>query len=279
MIFSFALLHEATFSWTHFDIHPSVLIGCIIFSALYYAAAGPLRSKFPDSEPVEGWRVGCFATGTLILFFSLNGPLHDLSDNFLFSAHMVQHLLLALFVPSFWLLGTPAWMLRPLFHNPATGAVLRFATSPLIAFAIYNIVFCGWHLPGPYEYALEHHNVHILQHLMFIASAVLMWWPAIDPIPEMETLQSPLRLLYLFAMGIPMSIVAALITLSDKLLYPFYGAQPRIFALTPLDDQQLGGLIMWIPGSLVFWVAISIIYFRWAAQEDLEESTVYVKLT
>jgi putative membrane protein len=277
-LFTIVPLQAEVFSWTHFDVHPSVLIGCIIFSGLYYAVAGPWRAKFPGSEPVEHWRVACFATGTLVLFFSLNGPLHDLSDNYLFSAHMVQHLLLALVVPPFWLLGTPDWMLRPLFRNRFAGPILRFATSPLIAFGIYNVIFCGWHLPAPYQYALTHHNVHIFQHLMFIASAVLMWWPAVDPLPEATRLQSPMRLLYLFAMGIPMSIVAAMITLSDALLYPFYSLQPRIFSLSPLDDQQLGGLIMWIPGGLVFWVAISIIYFRWASREDLEEPA-YLRVT
>ena len=94
-----------------------------------------------------------------------------------------------------------------------------------------------------------------------------------------RALQSPMRLLYLFGMGIPMSIVAAMITLSDALLYPFYSLQPRIFSLTPLDDQQLGGLIMWIPGGLVFWVAISIIYFRWAERGRNVRSRCILRVT
>jgi putative membrane protein len=268
-----AVLHgETGFSWTRWDIHPSVLIGCTLFAGLYLAVVGPLRHRFEGSEPVSGWRRASFLSGVLILFAALNGPLHELSDNYLFSAHMVQHLLLTLFAAPLWIIGAPAWMLRPLLRGRVPAAILAKLTSPLIAFAVYNIVFAGWHIPGMYNYALENHDAHIVQHLMFIAAAVMMWWPAINPLPELRDLQSPIRLLYLFAIGIPMSIISALITLSGSVLYTFYDAQPRVFSLTSLDDQQLGGLIMWIPGGMVFWVAISIIYFRWARQEEQEQT-------
>jgi putative membrane protein len=148
---------------------------------------------------------------------------------------------------------------------------LRFATSPLVAFGIYNVVFAGWHMPVFYNYALEHHSVHIVQHLMFMAAAVLMWWPVIDPLPELARLTPPTRMLYLFALGIPMSIVSALITLSENVLYPWYAAAPRLFALTALDDQQMGGLIMWVPGMMVYWAAITILFFRWSSREESEE--------
>jgi putative membrane protein len=210
--------------------------------------------------------------GTVILFLSLNGPLHDLSDNFLFSAHMVQHLIITLIVPPLWLMGLPSWSLRPLLKHRAVLATARALTGPLVAFALYNVVFVGWHFPGAYNWALTNHNAHILQHIMFIAAAVAMWWPVVSPVPELDRIQTPVRMLYLFALGIPMSIVSAIITLAQHAMYPWYVSAPRVFELlSPLDDQQLGGLIMWVPGMLVFWIAITIIFFRWSNREEREE--------
>jgi putative membrane protein len=108
--------------------------------------------------------------------------------------------------------------------------------------------------------------------MMFIASATLMWWPVVDPIPELVRLQTPVRLLYMAALGIPMSIVSAIITFAEQAMYPWYEAAPRIFAtLSAADDQQLGGVIMWVPGMLVFWIALTIVFFRWSRREEREE--------
>ncbi|NLG62345.1 MAG: cytochrome c oxidase assembly protein, partial [Candidatus Cloacimonetes bacterium] len=151
-------------------------------------------------------------------------------------------------------------------------AAAAFLVHPLVAFAIYNVVFTGWHFPRFYNWALEDHNVHIVQHLMFMAAAVIMWWPVVNPVPELRPTATPIRLLYLFALGIPMSIVSAIITLSNVVLYPFYEAAPRVFeSLGALEDQQLGGLIMWVPGAIVFWGAISIVFLRWAKREERED--------
>ena len=114
---------------------------------------------------------------------------------------------------------------------------------------------------------MRNHDLHILQHLTFMASAVLMWWPLLSPLPEVPRISYPAQMLYLFMLGIPMSVVGALIALSERLLYPFYLEVPRLWDLTPLVDQQLGGLIMWVPGGLVFWIVMTVVWFRWAARE------------
>lgn len=269
------LLHGGAFSWTAFAVHPSTVIGTAAFTGLYLWAIGPARRRW-ELSPVgaEAWRIWCFLTGSALLLVSLNGPLHDLSDNYLFSAHMVQHLVLTLIIPPLWLLGIPDWLVRAAIRPPAVRAVARALTNPLLAFFVYNIVVIGWHMPSVYERALEQHDVHILEHLMFIASAVMLWWPAVDPSPELSRMGPPMRLFYLFCVGIPMSVVAALVTMSDTVLYPWYAVQPRVPGLlnmSPIDDQRLGGLIMWVPGGLSWWVAISIIYFRWARREDAIE--------
>jgi len=268
-----AVLHDPVeFSWTTFSVHPSTLIGCLLLATLYVWGVAVYRRRLGPTAKVSPGRVVSFLSGVAVLFLSLNGPLHDLSDNFLFSAHMVQHMLLSLAVPPLLLAGTPAWLLRPLLRHPTIAWWARALTLPLVAFAIYNVVFIGWHIPVFYNWALVNHDIHIVQHLTFIAVSMLLWWPICGPLPELTKSPGPLQVVYLFAFGIPMSIVAALITLSKRVLYPFYEAAPRVWNLSPLDDQQLGGLIMWVPGGIVVWIAITVVFFRWANREERLEA-------
>jgi putative membrane protein len=265
-----ALLHPGApdFSWTRFTTHPSILIGCLTFAGLYLLAVGPLRRKYGWADEIPRSRIAWFMSGVAVMFVALNGPIHDLGDNYLFSAHMIQHLIITLIMPPLLLIGTPAWLYRPLLKRRWAWTTARVVTAPLVAFAIYNVVLAGWHLPTFYMWALQDHNVHIVQHLMFMAAAVICWWPAINPVPELTRLQPPIRLLYLFALGIPMSIISAMITLHGEVLYPWYAEAPRVFEnLSAIDDQQLGGLIMWIPGMMVYWIAITVLFFRWSSSE------------
>jgi putative membrane protein len=265
-----AVLHGGEFSWTRFEVHISTLIGCVLWVAAYYHII--VRWRPEGAAKVEPVQQLSFVGGTVLLFLSLNGPLHDLSDNFLFSAHMVQHLIITLIVPPLWLMGLPEWAFRPLFRSGTVLLVARMLTGPLAAYAIYNLVFIGWHFPQMYNWALVNHNAHILQHMMFIGAATLMWWPVVDPVPELERLQTPVRLLYMAALGIPMSIVSAIITFAEQVMYPWYEAAPRVFeGLSATDDQQLGGVIMWVPGMIVFWIALTIVFFRWSRREEREE--------
>lgn len=273
MVATLAVLHGgADFSWTRWELHPSILVGCGLLLLGYTALIGPLRRRYGWGPPVADSKVLCFLSAIALIFLSLNGPLHDLSDNFLFSAHMIQHMLIMLIMPPLLLLGLPSWILTPLLRRRPVYVTARVITNPLIAFGIYNAVFAGWHFPQFYNWALVNHDVHIVQHLMFMAAATIMWWPVVNPAPELKRLNTPVRLLYLFALGIPMSIVSAIITLNDRVMYPFYNEAPRVFPLlSPLDDQQLGGLIMWVPGAIIFWGAITIIFLRWARREERDE--------
>jgi putative membrane protein len=251
-----ALLHAgASFTLTSFSIHWSTVIGLAVLACLY-----EWRARAADGQPVR--RSG-FYLGIATIFLSLNGPLHDLSDYYLFSAHMVQHLILTLVVPPLLIVGTPGWMLRPALENRFLARVARVLTRPMICFAVFNVVLAAWHLPVLYNYAMAHHGVHIVQHLMFMAAAVMLWWPVLSQLPELPRLSYPMQMLYLFLTSIPMSIVAVYITYSSALLYPAYAGASRVLPLTPMEDQLLGGLIMWIPGGLVFFGVITVIFFRW----------------
>jgi putative membrane protein len=245
--------------WRHWDLHPSVLIGLVLLGGLYVSWGG-LRARRRQ--------VASFAGALLVLGVALNGPLHNLSDSYLFSAHMVQHLVLTLVFPPLLLYGTPAWVVRPLLTPRWVTHLAQWATRPLAAGAIFSVPITLWHFPQFYEAALEHHPLHIVQHLVFLATAVIMWWPLLSPVPELPRANYLAQLLYLFALGLPMSLVGALITLSESPLYPFYVAAPRVSGLTPVADQQLGGLFMWVVGTLYLWIAAGVVWFRWVLHEE-----------
>ena len=246
-------------AWQRWDWHPSVVIGLALLGGLYVYLGGLAAPR---------WRGLAFGAALVVLGVALNGPLHNLSDGYLFSAHMVQHLALTLVFPPLLLYGTPAWVVRPLLGSAWVLRVARRATRPLAAGALFSAPITLWHVPQFYEAALEHHPLHIVQHLVFMATAVIMWWPILSPVPELPRASYPTQLIYLFALGLPMSLAGALITLSERVLYPFYAAAPRVSGLTPLADQQLGGLLMWVVGAIYLWVAASVVWFRWSAREE-----------
>ncbi len=262
-----ALLHVgARVSLKSFSVHPSTVIGIIALAFLYEWAA---RRYVPADSPRQPRRL-VFHGALVLMFFSLNGWLHDLSDAYLFSAHMVQHLLLALVVAPLMLMGVTGEMLRPALSVRGVAPVARWLTKPLHCFAIFNVTIAAWHLPPLYNYALAHHPVHIGQHLMFLAASVIMWWPVLSPLPELPRLNYPGQMLYLFLMSIPMAIVAVYIAYADEVLYPLYASAPRVWGITPMNDQMIGGLIMWIPGGFFFYAIVSVVFFRWQQRDGVE---------
>ncbi len=265
MPLAYALLHPFTqFSWLKWSIHPSTVIGLAVLGIVYLWRA----SQASPDERVSGWRKLSFFSALFVIFASLNGPLHDLSDNYLFSGHMVQHLLLTMLMPPLLIAGIAGWMLRPLLGNRVIRAIATRVTRPIACFIIFNIVIAGWHIPAMYNAAMESHDIHIVEHLMFMAAAVLMWWPLTSPLPELPRLAYPGQMLYCFLMMIPMSVVAVYITMADTVLYPFYSSAPRIMKLSPMEDQLLGGLIMWVPGGILFMIIMTVVFFKWAARGE-----------
>ena len=258
-----ALLHPiANLSWWRWSIHPSTVIGIAALGALYIWASRKLRA-----QPTRAQKL-FFFSGLLLMFASLNGPIHDLSDDYLFSAHMVQHLLLTLAVPPLLLAGVPGWMLRPVLSRPRIAPIARFFTRAPICFVVFTIVIAVWHLPPFYNAAMANHSLHILEHLMFMAAAVLMWWPLMSQLPEFPRLAYPGQMLYSFLLSIPMSIVAVYIAMADHVLYPAYSGTPRVLPLSPLEDQLLGALIMWIPGGIIFIIIMTVVFFKWNARGE-----------
>ena len=249
-------------AWQRWDVHPSVAVGLVLLGGLYVLLGGLAAPRR---------RVAAFAGSLCVLLGALNGPLHELSDRYLFSAHMGQHLVLTLLFPPLFLYGLPAGVVRRVIRPGWLRALAARLVRPVPAATIFTVPVVLWHLPVFYEAAMRHHGLHVVQHLVFLVTSVVMWWPVLSPLPELPRASYPGQLLYLFLLGIPMSVVGALITLAAAPLYPFYVAAPRVWGLSPLDDQQIGGLMMWVPGGLVFWVVMTVVWFRWSAREEQGE--------
>lgn len=253
--------------------HPSVVIGFGLWTIAYVFATGNLRRKHNWGKAPSQLRQILFHCGTLIGLFALVSPLDALGDEYLFSAHMTQHLLLMFATAPLWTLGLPAWLMD-LIIPPAPGKYWQWITRPLPAFTIFVGTMTVWHVPALYNLALGNEGLHIFEHLTFIGAALIGWWPiAASDSP----VAPPAQMLYLFLLGIPGTALAALLTFSSASLYPFYSEAPRLFGLSVLDDQHLGGLLMWIPMHMVLFLAFCLIFFKWFNNENNSFETVYQK--
>jgi putative membrane protein len=249
---------------------PSVVLGSLLLGGGYLYTIGWGRPRFYGAEPLSRWRIAAFLGGLGMLFLALASPLDALSDRYLLSAHMVQHLIMTLVMPPLLLLGTPGWLLRPLLRSYVFAPVLRLWTRPLPAFLVFNLVFAFAHFPVIYNFTLTDERAHIAQHLIFMATAVVTWWPILSPLKELPGLPYSLQMLYVFLQTIPGALVGAFITLSDGVLYATYAAAPRVTVLSAHSDQQLAGLIMWLGSWALFFVVLTIVFFVWANREQVQ---------
>ncbi len=256
----------------------SVLLGCGLLAALHLLALGPLRRRLgaPNGR-FESGRAATFLAGLVVVLVSLDGPLHDLSDLYLFSTHMVQHLLLAQVFPPLFILGIPPWLWRRMLESRPFARLWNTFGAVPAGFVLYIIVFSIWHVPVLYNLMMREHGFHIVMHLMVMATAVLMWWPVAGGDAVERPLNPGGQMLYLFLLGIPMMAVAAPITFAARPLYDWYTFAPRLWGMSAVDDQRLGGLIMWVPGGLFYWGVMSVVYFRWAAREGRSDDPLVIR--
>jgi putative membrane protein len=236
---------------------------------LYLLCVGPYRNRFVDSRPVPRARQVAFGGGILVAFIALATPLDVLADEYLFTAHMVQHLLLTLVVAPLLLAGTPGWLFRQMLHSTRLTGFFRWARHPLVAFFSFNIVFALAHIPAFYELTLAVEPLHALEHVVFVGTAMLMWMPVLSPVPDIAAPYPALgQVLYLFLQTVPASLVGVLLSATSTPYYPTYVLAPRVSSLSPLEDQQLGGLIMWVGTGVYFLIATGVVFFVWASREE-----------
>ncbi len=250
---------------------PSIILGLIVLYGGYLLIATRWRDRFHDSRPLTSGQLTAFTSGIVILFLALLSPLDRLGDEYWFTAHMTQHLLLTLVAPPLLLAGIPGWMFEPLREHRTTLQVARFLSNAYVGFIAFNFVFAIWHVPTLYDGTLTSEPLHILEHLMFIGTALMTWMPILSPTQLLPRLSPPTQVLYLFLQSLPPTVLGAIICFAPDPLYSFYVIAPRIWGLSVMNDQLYAGLIMWIGGSLIWLLALTIVFFNWFnRQEPLE---------
>lgn len=256
---------------------PLVLVGVGTAATLY--ARGWRRSRLPR------WRVLCFASGLTIVVVALESPIGTY-DQQLFVMHMIEHMLLILGAAPLLLLGAPlvpmlwglpeqerrgvARLLGPQSYLSQAGTAL---TSPVVALGIFLTTFAAWHVPFLYDAAQARSVVHYTEHFMFFSAALLFWWPVIHPTGGARRLSRVASVLYFAPPMVVGTLIGALLTFAPRPLYATYAIAPRLTTLSPIEDQQLAGLVMWIPSGLVFAAAVlSQIALALREEDDLESA-------
>ena len=262
------------FDWlAAWNWEPSVLIGLFAICSAYFASIGPLRHRFQNSTPPSPRQITFFLTGAACIFVALVSPIDFIGDHYLFSFHMTQHLLLTLIMPPILLLGIPGWMLDPYLRYRFIYSFARYLTSAIPALLLFNFLFGFYHLPALYDLTLRNEIVHLIVHLLLMLTAIITWMPICSPTNELPRLPHSAQILYLFVAAIPPTILGAIITFSESVLYPTYLAAPRLFGFSALEDQQYAGLVMWIPGAGIYFFALTLIFFKWFNHsESIEQS-------
>ena len=238
--------------------NPTVYIGLIALGAAYTYLAR--RTQTTRGQAVY------FGLGLVTLWLALETPIDTVSDYYLDSVHMAQHVLLAFVAPPLMLLGASPGMAAGLARIPG----VRATTEPVPAQLISGVIMLGWHIPALYNSTLYSEPLHITEHVMFIASGVILWWPIIGATSQQARWQlSPIgKLLYMLAATLPQDAVALAFQFSRTPFYDFYVRAPRLVeSLTPVVDQTVAGAVLMVAGKLTFAIAAITVFARWFGAE------------
>jgi putative membrane protein len=252
---------------TAWDFDPQVIIGCVVLSGSYLYFR---RAKF-DAQCIY------FLLGILTLFLALCSPVDAVGEDYLFSVHMVQHMMLGTIAPVLLVAGIPESFVRAWLKIPFVASLERILSYPVLALFVANATFWVWHLPYLYNLTLENDTVHICEHLMFIVTGTMLWWPVFKPIPETR-LKPMSALIYLGLAAAMCTTLGIIFTVSETPYYACYanpsddlGALKLIregWGMSQLDDQKMGGAIMWEPAGAIFLWAIMVVMVEWFKEEQ-----------
>jgi putative membrane protein len=248
-------------------LHLDVWLLFASVEALYLVALRR-RRRSTGSRGASARKVTLFSLGVAVLWLGADWPLHDLAERYLYSMHMVQHLLFTLVAPPLLIAGLPDWLLREILRPRAVSRLVRFLTRPLVALIVFNGVLLFSHWPAVVDASVRSEPLHFGLHVLIVASAFVMWWPVMSPLPEMPALPAPGQMLYLFLQSLAPTVPASFLTFGSTPLYPVYASFPRIWGIDALTDQLIAGLTMKLAGGLILWGFIAAIFFRWFAQEQ-----------
>lgn len=264
-------------SWS---FEPTVIVGLALAVGLYVRGWRRLRRRGRGGRILKPWRAWCYGAGLATVVLALLSPIGTF-DSIFFFMHMTQHLLLIMvaapliwlgapLIPTMWSFNrTTRRRLGRLFRddNPVH-SVFHFLTHPGIALPVFILVLFIWHWPPLYDAAQGRSWIHDLEHAMFLGSALLFWWPVVHPSGGRRRLSYGAGILYIFPAKIAGFVLGAALTLSTEPFYTTFLDSPSLWGLTPLGDQQLAGLLMWVVGGLLYIVPLLVLVLMMMRQDE-----------
>jgi putative copper resistance protein D len=266
------------------SLDPLPLLGVGLAAAAYLWAVRWL-ARSASRAPHPRWRTASFLAGLGAIVVALNSPI-EAYEGVLFSVHMVQHMILELAAAPLLLLGAPVTLslrvatpsvrrrLLGILHSRAV-AVISF---PLVGWLVFAGVNWGWHFSSLYNDALENVALHYLQHASFLAASLLFWWPVVGADPSRWRLPYPVRLFYLFLAMPQNSFLGVALMGAPAVLYPHYLTNLRTWGPSAVADQNLGGILMWVVGDMVFLAAMGAVVAAWVRHEDRRTARLDARL-
>jgi len=262
--------------WATWPFTPDIVIGTLIVGALY--ALG-MAARAGRQNPLPGWRHVSFFGGLLLVFIALQSPADVISEH-VFAIHQIQHLLLHTMGPMFLMLaapqivltaGTPEslrrWVLAPIMDSRIIRGFFRFLSDPAMATLLFTGSLYFWQIPHYHDLALLNNGVHYLMHATMLLAGLVFFWRVFDPRPVPLGARYGVRLAMLWITVVGNILIGAVLTLKNSVLYPAYDQLGRWFGFAPLPDEQLGGIVLWIPGSMMCVLAILVVVALWGSHD------------
>ncbi|MGI8748994.1 MAG: cytochrome c oxidase assembly protein [Thermoleophilaceae bacterium] len=250
---------------------PFVLAPLSVLVAVYVRRFGRARRE-AGGRGAGLAQAAAFAAGMLALLIALASPVDGLGEDYLFSAHMAQHVLLGDIAPALLLLSLSRVLLRPATRRlMGVERALGPLASPWTGIAIWLGLMYTWHVPAMYDAALKHPVIHLIEHGAFFTGGVMVWWPLIQPVPMRRRLTGLQTVTYIATAKFGLAALGLYLTWSGHVLYDYYEGVPRIWGLSVIGDQNAGGAIMMVEQSLTFVIALVVLFSRMLAQSEEEE--------
>src|ERR1700759_3828640 len=220
-----------------------------------------------EGRPVPIWRQLCFALGIIVVGGSVAGPIDDQADKLLW-VHMIQHLMLADIASLLIVLGFTGPLLQPLLTFRA-GRPLRRLSHPVVALSLFAFKLYLWHIPVLYQAVLTDTSLHVLEHLLFLSTGILLWMPLFGPLPKPQWFGKGAHVLYTVGIWLPGMVLANVFMWSDAVFYPDYSATAEAAGITPIADQSTAGAILMGECTILALAIFAWVFLRWA-KEDIE---------
>jgi putative membrane protein len=243
------------------NVEVYLLVAFLVVAYVYAIRVIGPRAVPAGQRVVTGRHVGCFAGAMMLLFFASTWPIHQIGETYLYSVHMLQHMMLSYFMPPLVLLATPEWLARAIVGRGTGYRMLRGLSRPVVATVLFNVSVIVTHIPGVVNTATADAPLHYLLHLMVVSTALLMWMPVVGPFPELQ-LGELAKLPYLFVQSVLPTIPAGWLTFAEGTVYHHYAEPVRVWGLSTMDDQQIAGAIMKTGGGLFLWTVVVVMFIR-----------------